>query len=363
MSAGSASMSRRLRVCLLVIGAMAAAVGFWTGLVRLGLYVPAGPFSATELHAALMISGFLGTVISLERAVAMGRPWAYGAPACAAIGALALLAGSPAVGAIAFIAASATRVLASISIAARQPAVFTIVLALGAACWNVGTVKWLVGDSLPAVAGWWLNFLILTIAAERLELSRLLKLSHSSLVAFAIMTLVLLLGSLRDELAADWAPLTGAGLLGCAGWLLVHDIARRTVRHPGLPRFSAASILIGHVWLGVAGTLFLFAPYLATAFTYDAGVHAIAIGFVLSMIFGHAPIIFPAITGIRIAYSRILFVPLIALHLSVVLRVGGDLTEMLDVRLAGGMLTVVALMTYAVAITLTARRTGLHLRT
>jgi hypothetical protein len=303
-----------------------------------------------------MVSGFLGTVISLERAVAVGRAWAYGAPAAAGVGALALLAGFPAVGGLAFVSASMILMLASIRIAARQLALFTIVLVIGAVCWTVGTIKWLGQESLPAVAGWWLDFLILTVAAERLELGRILRLSRSSLVTFALIVSLLLLGSIRDELAREWAPFMGIGLFGCATWLLLHDVARRTVLLDGLPRFSATSILAAHVWLAVAGCIILLAPYVAMSLAYDAAIHAVTIGFVLSMIFGHAPIIFPAITGLRVTYSSFLFVPLILLHASVVLRIAGDAAERMDVRTASGVLTVIAMAAYAATLVLASWR-------
>jgi len=97
---------RRIRFIPLVIGAVAMAFGLWTGLVRIGLSLPGGTFLASELHGAFMIAGFLGTVISLERAVALGRWWAYTAPALSAAGALALIASAPHASALAFILAS-----------------------------------------------------------------------------------------------------------------------------------------------------------------------------------------------------------------------------------------------------------------
>ena len=42
-----------------------------------------------------MIAAFFGTVISLERAVAVGFNWAYLAPLTAGLGGIALLAGLP----------------------------------------------------------------------------------------------------------------------------------------------------------------------------------------------------------------------------------------------------------------------------
>jgi hypothetical protein len=343
---------RRWRLFPLAIAALAMAAGLWSGLVRLGVALPAGMPPSAELHGALMISGFLGTLISLERAVALGRWWAYAAPMLSAAGAVALLAGTPRLGAAAFIAAGGFLLAASARIVVRQPALFTVVLAAGAACWAAGSMQWLMGYPMPAVSGWWLIFLILTIAAERLELSRIASPPPSSQVTFALAVLLLLIGSAHGELAKTSAPYTAAGLLGCAAWLLHHDIARRTIRVAGLPRFSALSILAGIAWLAVAGSLMLLAPPGATAFSYDAAVHAIAIGFVLSMVFGHAPIILPAVIGARVRYTAFAYVPLALLHASVLLRVVSDMLEWVDLRAGSGILTVLALVSYAATLML-----------
>jgi hypothetical protein len=338
---------RRLRAIPLAIGAVSMACGLWVGLARLGLALPDGMPAMAEFHGALMICGFLGTLISLERAVAFGVRWANAAPALSSIGALALFVGMPRLGALAFISAGAILWLASVALAVRQLALFTVVLAVGAACWSVGTLEWLLGSSTPAVTGWWLTFLILTIAAERLELSRLLQPPRSSQVAFSIVVLLLLIGSTRGELAGEWAPFTAAGLLGCAAWLLQHDVARRTIRISGQARFCACAILAGHVWLGAAGALLFVAPPGTAVFSYDAVVHAIAIGFVLSMVLGHAPIILPAVSGMRVRFSAWAFIPLVLLHISVAMRLGGDIYPSVELRVASGMLTVIALASYA----------------
>lgn len=339
------------RFVALAIAAAAMALGLWTGLVRLGVPLPAGAYPPAELHSAFMICGFLGTVISLERAVAIGRWWAYGAPAAAAMGAIALALERGEVGAAAFVAAGAILVVTSAAVALRQFAMFVLVLIVGAASWTVGSALWLFGQSLPAVAGWWLNFLILTIAAERLELSRLLRVSPAGQALFSAFALLLIAGAVRAELASSWAPLTGVGLIGLSGWLMHHDVARRTVRLAGLPRFSALAILAGHLWLGVAGVLILGHSMSEQAMLlYDAAVHAIAIGFVLSMIFGHAPIVLPAVTGLRVRFAAAGYVPLALLHLSVLARVFADALAWLDLRAASGILTVVALAGYAITL-------------
>jgi len=265
-----------------------------------------------------------------------------------------LIAGMPQLGALAFLSASGVLLIASAGIAVRQPALFTVVLAVAAGCWGGGSFQWLAGASMPELVGWWLNFLILTIAAERLELSRLVRLSSAVQLAFAGIVLVLLVGGARGELAREWAPFTAAGFLAGAAWLLRHDIARRTIRQAGQARFSAVAIMAGHAWLGAAGVVLLLAPPGAAAFSYDAVVHAVTIGVVLSMVFGHAPIILPAVTGLRVRYSAGAYAPLALLHASVALRVGSDMCAWVDLRAASGIVTVLALLGYAAVLAATA---------
>ena len=323
------------------------AVGFVTGLARLGVELPESASALVPWHGAFMIAGFLGTLISLERAIALGRPWAYGAPALSSAGALALFAGAPAAAGATFLLASVILLLATCAIAVRHVALFTVALALGAACWTAGTLAWLAGHSGPEIAGWWLDFLLLTVAAERLELSRIVNPSRASHIVFAAAVALVLAGAARGELAGVSAPFTAVGLLACAAWLARHDVARRIIRQAGQPRFSAVAILAGHAWIAIAGIVLLIWPPGSRPFSYDATVHAIAIGFVLSMVFGHAPIILPAVTGLRPRISTACYAPLALLHLSAIIRVGGDLLAWTNVRAASGVLTVLALAGYA----------------
>lgn len=348
---------RRLRLLPLAVGAAALLVGLWSGMGRLGLALPGGVPAVAEFHGALMISGFLGTLISLERAVAIGRWWAYTAPASSAVGAVLLIGGEPAFAACAFLLAGILLTISSSTIVARQPALFTVVLAVAAACWAGGALEWIRGVPPAEVAGWGLAFLVLTIAAERLELSRLLSPPRSSQLTFALAVALLIVGTARGELAAATAPFSGVGLLAVTAWLVKHDIALRTIRLSGQARFSAACLLAGYFWLGTAGLLLLLAPPTAMAFSYDAVVHAITLGFVVSMIFGHAPIILPAVTGLRVRCDAGAYAPLVLLHFSVLVRVGADLIEKVDLRSISGPITVLSLAGYAATLLMASRKT------
>jgi hypothetical protein len=110
-----------------------------------------------------------------------------------------------------------------------------------------------------------------------------------------------------------------------SAWLFRYDVARRTVRQGGLTRFMAVCLLSGYSWLALAGALALCSPGDMAGPAYDAMVHALFVGFVFAMIFGHAPVIFPAVLGGRMIFRSRFYVHLALLHVSLAMRVVGDL--------------------------------------
>lgn len=340
---------RRLRVLLLLSGMLALLAGICGGLWRLGWTLPHGADLAA-FHGPLMISGLFGTLISLERAVALGGNWPYLGPALAACGSLALVAGAPAaLGASAYMLASGTLILASLRIARAQPSLFSGALLLGATAWMAGNLLWLAGGSVSGAVGWWLAFLILTIAGERLEMSRLLGPRRGSRLLFATAAGLLSTGAAAGLDRAMGEAAFGCGLLVTLAWLLRHDIACRTIRQTGQTRFFAVCMLAGYPWLGVAGFVLLAQSFNVIAASYDSAIHAITVGFVLSMVFGHALIILPAVTGLAVRYHPVLYAPLALLHASVFLRLAA-LVDMDVARSASGVLTVIAMVTFAACV-------------
>ncbi|MCS6883494.1 MAG: hypothetical protein RMK84_16155 [Oscillochloridaceae bacterium] len=364
----SASLSRRALLvrALLAAGVLALLLGaIWGGLLRLGWALPTPRSDLAALHGPLFVCGMLGTVIGLERAVALGRPWAFSGPLLAMAGGLGLLAGLPAsLGALLITAGSLGLLLVFAVLVRRQPARFVVTMALGAAAWLVGNLLWLVGRPLAVASFWWAGFLVLTILGERLELGRLRQLPARALRIFVLGVATLLLGLGATPIAyGAGARLSGAGFVILGLWLLAFDIARRTVRRAGLPRFTAVCILSGSVWLAVAGGIALSAGAVYAGPVYDALLHAVFVGFVFAMIFGHAPIIIPALLQIPLAFNRWSYLPLVALHLSLLLRVAGDLTLRLDLRRWGGMLNALAIALFlllTLASALRARRQPKH---
>ncbi len=273
------------------------------------------------LHGPLMVSGFLGTVIGLERAVALGRRWAYSGPLLTGLGGLSILLGIQPVGATAMALGSAILLVASLLIVYRQKELFTVTMALGAASWLAGNLLWLAGTTVPGMVALWINFLVLTIAGERLELSRFLPPSPSAKQVFAGILVALLASSAMLSMPMG-TIIYGIGLLALALWLLRQDIARRTVKERGLTRFIAVCLLSGYAWLAL-GSLILLGAGGLSGMAYDAVLHSILIGFVFSMIFGHAPVIFPSVVRVKMPYHWSFYLPLLALHASLIVRLLG----------------------------------------
>ena len=143
------------------------------------------------------------------------------------------------------------------------------------------------------------------------------------------------------------AGLRRAGSLALSLWLVKQDIARRTVRDKGLTRFIAVCLLSGYVWLAIGGAVIVAAGGLAPGSpAYDAALHALALGFVFSMVFGHAPIIFPAVLRVAVPYHPTFYLPLALLHASLVVRLAGDAAGQFDWTRAGGLLNALALAAF-----------------
>jgi hypothetical protein len=141
--------------------------------------------------------------------------------------------------------------------------------------------------------------------------------------------------------------LVGLALLALGIWLMQYDIARRTIRLKGLTRFMAACLLPGYGWLMFSGLLWLiYGGQYAAGPVYDALLHTILLGFVFSMIFGHAPVIVPAILGVQVTYTPLFYIHLLLLHLSLVMRVAGDLLLWWPLRRWGGLLNEVAILLF-----------------
>lgn len=343
----------RPRFLLLITSVVMLLFALWGGLLRLGWNLPWLRPTMALTHGPLMVCGFLGTLISLERAVALDRTWAYLAPSLCAIGSIFLADGPlSTLGALAIFLGSVALILIFVEILHRQFAIFTLTMGLGAVAWSIGNLLWLSGTAIPEMVHWWIGFFVLMIIGERLELSRFLSPSLRGKRFFVFAVLVFFCGLILASVIPIFGEqLTGVGMLCMAVWLLRFDIARRTIKQKGLARFSAICLLGGYAWLGAGGVFWLLAgiwssQYRVALLHYDIMLHSIFIGFVFSMIFAHAPIIFPAVTGRPLGFRPLFYSHVGLLHLSLLARIGGDLAGSYSLYIWGGLFNVVAILVF-----------------
>jgi hypothetical protein len=344
-------MSTKLRPLSLAGSIAILLVTLWAALLRIGWDWPTFTPQLAGMHGPLMVASFFGALIALERAVALGKLWAYISPV------LAVLAGFIMLVAPAWLVPAAwVLVLSSIfylavgaAVIQRQSAIFTWLLEAGVVALLIGNIIWALGYPIFYAVWWWNVFLVVTIAAERLELGRMQRLPHWAFPTFYGVSGVVLLGLLWTMVQHDLGiRVLGLGLFGYALWLSNFDITRRTVKLPGLPRFIAICLLSGYVWLGLGGAFMMYYGFLPAGPIYDALLHTVFVGFVFAMIFGHAPIIFPAVLGLPIRYTPKMYGPLVLLTISLILRITGDLAGLREVRLWGGLLNATAILIFVI---------------
>jgi hypothetical protein len=322
--------------------------GLDAALILLGVPAPVTTDRLPQVHGMVMVLGFVGTLVCLERAVALARPVGYLAPALLGVGSLLLLTPLPlGIGRAALVLGMVGMCALYVPLWRRQRDDAVLVQALGAVLGLGAAVMWLGGLDVAPMLPWLAGFLVLTIAGERLELARLAMgpASGPSLVLLAAGLIAAAVASLLWPVAGY--PLLGLALVALSGWLSRHDVARRTIRSAGLTRFMATGMLAGYFWLLVAGGTWLLHGEALVGGSYDVIVHAIFLGFTISMVMAHGPVILPAVLRRPLPYRRVLWAPLVLLHASLALRLWlGDALHISVAWRVGGALNVLALLLF-----------------
>lgn len=348
--------SVRHRVVLLAGGAAMALTGLNSALLRLGLPAPVDGAGIAQMHGPLMVFGFLTTLICLERAVALRAVtprsgWAYASPAAGVLGGLLLIAGvagAPVPGQLlagAAWSAACVLLLAIYAVMWRSQVSAALgIQMLGAVAGIGGAALWARGLAIPQVFPWWAALLVLTIGGERLDLARLAfqgRLERRIMGWAGLVVLTLPLTLLSPELGY---AVMGVVLAALVTDLATHDIARRTVHGHGAGQLMAACMLGGYAWAFAAALSWLVGGPVHSGYRYDFTVHAITVGFVLSMILAHAPVIVPAIVHRQLRYHPVMWAVWVMLQVGLIVRVLAGFREAARAWQFGGALDVMALL-------------------
>lgn len=362
----------RGRLVVLVMALAAALSGLDAALLRVGVAAPVYSGSLADQHGVLMVYGFLGTAIALERAVALQAgarraAWVYASPAAGGLGAVlvilqaarAIPAGRALPGG-AWVAAMAVFVAIYLAVWRRQQSYAVLVQLLGALAGLFGAALWARGLEVAAVVPWWAALLVLTIVGERLELARVAFMSAAVERRILAESCVMVLALAATLLTPAWGyPLLGLALGVLMVDVGIHDIAWRTVRAAGLTRFMAACMLAGYAWALVSALVWIVGGPALDGYRYDIVIHALTIGFVMSMILAHAPVIVPALARRPLPYHPVMWAVWALLHVGLLVRVLAGARAGVGAWQLGGTLSVVALLAFLTStVTLVVRGSG-----
>ena len=357
----------KARIVLLIIAALSMLVSVCGAIVRSNLQGSwlALPSPLPDMHGALMVFGFLGGAIGLERAVAWRAGssthpvWGFAVPLFAVLGTISVgvttAIGRAPLGRASLIPGTlwtiALLILCAVYVGVwtRQRSHAVVIQFLGAAVGAAGAALWACGLDADILSPWWLMFLVLTIIGERLELAHAAfvgPLVRPALITATVATVLCLPVSLA------W-PLVGYPLLAlCFAALLVlmfaYDTARKTWRAGGVTGFMGISMLSAYAWGLVACCIWLFVPYGglgANGLWWDLAVHALALGFIMAMVVAHVCVIVPSIIRRAMPFHPVLWTPLCVFQLGLLLRALGTVRQEDHIWQLGDAITIVGMLT------------------
>lgn len=335
-------MLRKERLPVLFFAVFCLACGLWSGLNRIGWNLSV-PLIAAH-HGAIMVGGFLGTLISLEKIIPLKRKSLLLIPVFNATSVVFFFSGQPEVSIYILVCSSVALALVFFHYFRTQRSIVYLLMLAGALCWATGNFLLLTKLFYPLAFPWWAAFTLLIIAAERLELMQFLPVSRFSKIMFVSLLLSFIIGAFFS-FHGTGNLICGLALVGVATWLMKNDVIGINLKKENLPKFVAISLLAGYIALLFSGVLFLTLS--DQWLTYDAIVHSFFIGFVFSMIFAHGPIILPGVMGISASpYHKGLYLWLLILQISWVIRVIADVVVSLELRKISGLLSATAIVGY-----------------
>ena len=353
------------RALLLLPGGLALLAGLDGALVLLGVHAPVPAERLADAHGLLMVLGFAGTVVALERAAALRAPWGYASPALLGAGAVLAVGGPLGAARVAFLGGAVVLVVLYRAFWRRQPSPALAVQAAGAVVAVGAAALWAVDVPVPVLAPWLVGFLVLTVLGERMELGSAVRLSAGGAgraapwVALGCSLALVCAAAVALVAPAVGYRALGLALVACVVAVARLDGARYTVRGRGLPRYVAVAVLAGYAWLAVAAATWTVAGPQWSGRGYDAVLHAVFLGFVMSMIMAHAPVILPAVVRRPLPYTPWMYAPLALLHATLLVRLlVGDAWDVPAAVAAAGVGNVVATLAFVVVAGTSALRAG-----
>jgi hypothetical protein len=343
---------RKERLPFVLLAMFSLIVGLLAGLQRIGWSFPLNVASSN--HGAIMIGGFLGTLISLEKIIPLKRNWLYLIPGLSGSCVILFFFKQPAASLVCLLLASIGLSIVFLIYWIREKTLIYAMMFTGSLCWLTGNVVLINTGFYPLAVSWWIAFALLVISSERLELMRFLPVTTKQKNIFTGVLCFLLISCLLT-FHGPGKFLAAFSLMAGAIWLMRFDVVGINLRKTGLTRYVGIALLSGYVALLITGIL--ISSMTEKPLGYDIIVHSFFLGFVFSMIFAHGPIILPGVMGISTKpYHLIFYAWLVLLHTSWIIRAIADVSLDMDMRKLSGIISLIAILGYFISVVITLRR-------
>lgn len=336
---------------LMLFAAANLVAGLLAGLARIG-WATARSASMSE-HGVIMIGGFLATLILLEKALPLKKKYLLTFVVVNSSSLLFTFMHFRIVSMLCLIIGALGLIWVYVNYLTKHNRDLPLYLMLGGSILLLaGHLQLVIYQFYPRAVPWWIGFVLLTIVGERLDLSKFLPVSAGNkrlLVTF----LALYVSGLLLPFHFAGRFVSGAALILVSIWLMRFDVISISIAKRGLTKFSGIAILAGCAGLLFTGAFMMSAN--EAAFGYDIVVHCFFLGFTFNMIFAHGPFILPGVLGLQVRpYNHLLFVPLIALWISLVVRVFSSLFWIpFSFRIVSGWISALSIAMYFILLAIT----------
>jgi len=269
--------------------------GVFGGFVRIG-WLQYSLQGISVSHGLLMTGAFMGSLISLERNMAMRSPWWGMVPFVCISSTIFFYLGELSIGLMALLTASTGLAIMLYLQLASHFKIGKCLMFIGALSWLMGNIMVYKSNMIPMGSIWWEAFILFTILGERIELGEIgIKFIGETLLFWLFLGLFIVGMVLPFHGIGPF--IMGCSIIGIGLWFLVKDRKSMVFSRNGRNQFNSMAILLGYIWLIVHGLWMILGR--DQPFFYDVMVHSFFLGFAFSMIWGHVSSLFPMICGLN----------------------------------------------------------------
>jgi hypothetical protein len=320
--------------------------GLTAGLTRIGweLEIP----RLAPSHGAIMVGGFLGTLIALEKLIPLKNKLLYLIPVLSGGSLIMFFVGMSQEAILMITTASLFLSGVFVYYYVKHRELQYLIMLAGALCWLIGNVLLYSRNFYPLSFPLWLGFILLIIVGERIEITKFLPVTKKEKsILFALLIGYVLSSFLSFHGIGN--IVAALSLIGISLWLLRYDVITISISKHGLTRYVAVALLCGYMALLLCGVFLI--SLRDSIMSYDTVVHTFFLGFVFSMIFAHGPIILPGVLGISLKpYHKVFYLWLIVLQVSWLTRAYADNSLDPYLRQISGAVSAVAILGYFISL-------------